>query len=298
MADLNKINWPRTYRPTAAEWATALNQVIDFLLEGVPASYLAVDGGGRVPIDISGDSDTVGGYTALELLGGELPDFLKIIALFFVPSSGLVLSGGAVTQDPVEADTVDISAIIALVKDTTTGFVSYIELAATSKVTSTPSTTYYLDLAPDAVDYSWGTSHPAGDYTPIAEVTTDGSGDVASITDARILEAEILSGLDAQLTFPTSWLGNGTIDDTVAPSGDTAAFATLLNNLANRIKAITGGANWRANPAATISALNTAVGTNTSNIGTLTSTVGGHTTSISTLQALAQAGRVRSFLGV
>ena len=147
-----------------------------------------------------------------------------------------------------------------------------------------PTTTYYLDLVPDAVAYSWGTAHPAGDYTPIADVTTDGSGNVAGVFDRRIMQAEILEGYDAQLTFPAAWLGDATIDDTEVPTTDIAAFPLLLSNLANRIKAVTGAALWRSAPATTIAALNTAVG--------------GHTTSIGQLETAAQVGRIRSFLGV
>jgi hypothetical protein len=56
---------------------------------------------------------------------------------------------------------------------------------ATNFTTVTISTTYYLDYNPDG-STSWGTSHSGtANYVPIASVTTDGSGNISVITDAR-----------------------------------------------------------------------------------------------------------------
>jgi len=50
-----------------------------------------------------------------------------------------------------------------------------------------------------------------------------------------------------------------TLNPTLAPTSDTADLNTLLSNFANRIQAITGGPDWKTNPATTISELNGSV---------------------------------------
>lgn len=56
---------------------------------------------------------------------------------------------------------------------------------ATNFLTVTASTTYFLDFNADGTT-SWGTTHSGvANYLPIASVTTDGSGNISVITDAR-----------------------------------------------------------------------------------------------------------------
>ncbi len=56
---------------------------------------------------------------------------------------------------------------------------------ATNFTTVTASTTYFLDYNADGTT-SWATSHSGvANYIPIASVTTDGSGNISVITDAR-----------------------------------------------------------------------------------------------------------------
>ncbi len=56
---------------------------------------------------------------------------------------------------------------------------------ATNFTTVTASATYFLDYNPDG-STSWATSHSGvTNYVPIASVTTDGSGNISVITDAR-----------------------------------------------------------------------------------------------------------------
>lgn len=52
-------------------------------------------------------------------------------------------------------------------------------------------------------------------------------------------------------------IGNRTIADTTAPTGDTGTITTLLGWLSNMIKAITGKSSWRTAPATTLEAANT-----------------------------------------
>lgn len=49
-------------------------------------------------------------------------------------------------------------------------------------------------------------------------------------------------------------IGNRTISDTAAPTGDSGGVTTLLGWMGNMIKAITGKANWRTAPATTLEA--------------------------------------------
>ncbi|OME23428.1 hypothetical protein [Paenibacillus odorifer] len=52
-------------------------------------------------------------------------------------------------------------------------------------------------------------------------------------------------------------IGNRSITDTTAPTGDTGTITTLLGWLANMIKAITGKSSWRTAPATTLEVANT-----------------------------------------
>ncbi|OMD87831.1 MULTISPECIES: hypothetical protein [Paenibacillus] len=72
--------------------------------------------------------------------------------------------------------------------------------------------------------------------TKLAGITT-GAGGAGSATDTVI--------------------GNRTIADTTAPTGDTGTITTLLGWLSNMIKAITGKSSWRTAPATTLEAANT-----------------------------------------
>ena len=53
-----------------------------------------------------------------------------------------------------------------------------------------------------------------------------------------------------------SKIGNRTINDNLVPSTDTDNLTTLLSNLANRIKSITGFTDWKSNPPDTLTNLN------------------------------------------
>lgn len=65
-------------------------------------------------------------------------------------------------------------------------------IASANYTTVTISTTYYLDANPDGTT-SWGTSHSAqANYLPVAQVTTDSSGNVSAITDMRTLTTTLL----------------------------------------------------------------------------------------------------------
>jgi hypothetical protein len=88
------------------------------------------------------------------------------------------------------------------------------------------------------------------------------SGEVEVAAAAgRGLAAPAVSGQQVRLGIADggvtdAMVGSRVLDDTAGPIGNAAAFVTtLLSRLANRIKAITGEANWYSAPAATLAQL-------------------------------------------
>ncbi|MDI4648513.1 hypothetical protein [Cohnella hashimotonis] len=95
------------------------------------------------------------------------------------------------------------------------------------------------------------------------------------------------SGAGGAGTATDAVIGNRTISDATAPTGDTGSLTTLLGWLANMITAITGGANWRTAPVKSLAALNTekaslASPTFTGTPAAPTATAGTNTTQIAT----------------
>ena len=254
---LELVAWPLSYIPTATEWRAALNFMRYWANAGIDPSFLAKTPGGRVAINVL-DAATLDGATKDMIVGGDFPEVKKTMSDFFVPGTGLVLQGGAPTINGGIANQLDIEAIIALVKDSATGYLSRIELAATHVTTLLANETYFLDLAPGAVAYSWGTAHPVGDYTPIATVTTNGDANIATVTDTRVLSATLLEGMDASILFPLSWMGSGTLNDALVPANDAGTVLELLGEIGYMLKLISGKTSWRTAPARS---LENAVGT-------------------------------------
>lgn len=69
--------------------------------------------------------------------------------------------------------------------------------------------------------------------------------------------AAVLDHPDSSVT--DSKIGNRTINDSLSPTTDTNNLTTLLSNLANRIKSITGSTGWKDNPPDTLINLNNTV---------------------------------------
>ena len=98
--------------------------------------------------------------------------------------SSFILSGCTPTKDGTVANQLDIASGIAYLRMNDNS-VARCDVAATTFTTSTPSTTYYLDLNPDGT-WSWGTAHSGvANYQLIAQCTTDGSGNISVVTDNR-----------------------------------------------------------------------------------------------------------------
>lgn len=115
--------------------------------------------------------------------------------------TAFVLTGGVATKDGSIATQLDVTqcTYFALQSDST---LRRRVVAAANYTTSTPSTTYYLDFNPDQT-VSWATSHSGvSNYLPIAQVTTDGSGNIATVTDKRSKTAALLATLIGLLGLP------------------------------------------------------------------------------------------------
>lgn len=93
-----------------------------------------------------------------------------------------IASGGVVTANPYRNNRVDVTEVAFSIND------AVMSREATTFTTAVPNASYYLDVTKDG-DWHWSTSHPSGtagtDYLTIATVTTNGLGNVATITDTR-----------------------------------------------------------------------------------------------------------------
>jgi hypothetical protein len=73
----------------------------------------------------------------------------------------------------------------------------------------------------------------------------------------RLVAVESGSGTVPDGSITDAKLGQRSITDGVAPGGNSASLTSLLSNLANRLKGITGETSWLTAPVTTISELNT-----------------------------------------
>lgn len=117
-------------------------------------------------------------------------------------TGAFVLSGVACVKDSATANKLNITAGEAylLMSD---GTFARIDVAATSETTSALATTYYLDLNPDG-SWGWATSHSGvSHYLPICQVTTDGAGNISTVTDKRVTTAMLLSAVSGGAQLPS-----------------------------------------------------------------------------------------------
>jgi hypothetical protein len=128
-------------------------------------------------------------------------------------TAGFVFSGLLASKNASTATQLDITSGTAYLKQAADSSYRRRAISSTTKTTVTINTTYYLDLNPDGT-YSWATSHSAtANYIPIAEVTTDGSGNISTVKDKRTLTASYFgSGVMAPA------MGSATLVAPVTPS--------------------------------------------------------------------------------
>lgn len=117
--------------------------------------------------------------------------------------TGFVLSGLVASKDATTATQLDVTSGVAYIIQTDSNN-DLGRIAKTSSTQTTVSTnaTYNLYLQPDGTWY-WSTSNsPQANSIPVATVTTDGSGNIKTVTDAR--------------TTTTGLFNSGTLAPTVA----------------------------------------------------------------------------------
>lgn len=151
--------------------------------------------------------------------------------------SAFVLTGLTASKDGTTANKLNVTSGTAYPQQTD-ATIRQKGIPATSFMTSALNSTYYLDLNPNG-SYSFGTSHSTvTNYMPIAQVTTDASGNISGVLDvaqrtlvmlpnlassalqvgsvqssktAPFFDKLAVSGLDGDLTLTTS---NTTYDST------------------------------------------------------------------------------------
>ena len=126
------------------------------------------------------------------------------------------------TKDGTFANQLDVTGGVAWLRQADQSLGRVAE-NATTFTTVQINSTYFLDLNPDGT-FSFTTSHSGQpNYLPIAQVTTDASGNIAAVTDERTLNTQLLQAM----------LGGGgeiiTPPLSVRQSGIGAGFPSLLD---------------------------------------------------------------------
>ena len=136
--------------------------------------------------------------------------------------TAFVLSGLVATKDGVTPNKLDVTSGVAfLVQSDSTLYRQ--APTASSQTTSTPSATYHLYLQPDGSWY-WNTANsPAANSLFIAQVTTDGSGNISTVTDKRTLNTSVFAGAAGNVNLPSgSTIGGSSVP--IVGSGNLAAL--------------------------------------------------------------------------
>lgn len=139
------------------------------------------------------DNVTLGNQTRMNNLESQFLQSMTSINKDIV-GAGFVLSGYTAVKDGVTANLLDVAAGRAyLVQTGSNNDLGLVALGATTQTTSTINTTYHLYLQPNGTWY-WSTSNsPAANSLAICNVTTDGSGNILAVTDARTLNPTLLT---------------------------------------------------------------------------------------------------------
>lgn len=109
--------------------------------------------------------------------------------------------GLVATKDGTVATKLNVTAGVAWLNQSYDGTRRYRAPTSTSFTTSAPSATYYLDVQSDGT-WSWGTAHSSDpNYLAIAQVTTDGASNIATVTDARSLALRLFANAQGPLLY-------------------------------------------------------------------------------------------------
>ena len=162
--------------------------------------------------------------------------------------SGYVQSGLVATKDGSIANQLDVTAGVAYVQQA--DFTKRVrQPVASTQTTVTASTTYHLYLQPDGTWY-WSTANsPATGSLSVAQVTTDGSGNILAVTDERNLNPTLLPNLSGELILPNVTLptiggqasaGSFGVAPVVAQAVGVHVTATTLQTILTYTPAVSG----------------------------------------------------------
>jgi hypothetical protein len=146
--------------------------------------------------------------------------------------TAFVFSGAVPTKDGSIANQLDVPAYVAFLKQSD-NTLRRRSTTTTTMTTATPSTTYYLYLQPNGNLYWATTNSPATNSLAICTVTTDGSGNISVVTDARTTATTLLSGMAGRATLPTltglTVFGSSSLDNgAITSNGSGNLTATAL----------------------------------------------------------------------
>jgi hypothetical protein len=120
-------------------------------------------------------------------------------------SNSFILSGLSVTKDGTIQNQVNVTAGVVYVKQAD-GTLRRFAPTATNFRTSTPNNTYYLDFQPDGT-WWWNTGHSTqANYINVATVTSDASGNVATVAQNTSAYNVTLPGTSQVFTSVSYWL--------------------------------------------------------------------------------------------
>ncbi|MDE1904950.1 MAG: hypothetical protein KGH75_00685 [Rhodospirillales bacterium] len=154
--------------------------------------------------------------------------------------TAFVLSGLVCTKDGTTANQLDVTAGTAflLQADNTLRRRAQAASIGGQFTTSALSTTYYLDLNPDGT-WSFATSHSGvSNYLAICHLTTDGSGNISTVTDARTLTTSLFTSGAGAINFP----GAVNVGPSGGPYGSLSWLAVETSLYLNTPQS--GAANW------------------------------------------------------
>src|SRR5579859_189004 len=123
-------------------------------------------------------------------------------ASLFTP---FVLTGFVCTKDGTTPNQLDVTQGTSYIKQSDSTLRRRTSNGAPGPfTTSVVNTTYYLDHNPDGT-FSWGTAHSGqANYLPLCQVTTDSSGNIATVTDTRTTFTSFLANIIGTLNLPTT----------------------------------------------------------------------------------------------
>lgn len=175
-----------------------LNGEFDNILSAINGALgvdnFELDAGGRVVISIEGDARTVGGLTADQIIAGDYTDVKHALADI---AHSFIYSGGLGTKDPNTANFLNVSACVAYFRNE--NGILRITTEANSYTTTLVNTVYYLDITEGGALH-FSSTRPPDEYMALAEVLTNATGNIETVTDKRRIDIELFADGDGQVS--------------------------------------------------------------------------------------------------